>query len=219
MSNLNHLWDNAKIYLFKKFGTHLGKMVVVATVMAMASSSVAQALAIAYNKKISDDKKKFLIPQELIDGAVNIATSVLIIGAIGKYAGKLVETGKWSTQDIKKLVKQLPEGVKCKIGDYETDLDTIFWQHATPELQDKFYPAYYLFKGGMEIIATTIGSIIACNIVSPVIRNNLAAEFQKRLTSLPKQPVSTVTNVSAPNSQNKNYTSIYTNTNRSLLKI
>lgn len=218
MPKINLLWDKAKNYLFREFGTNPGKFVVVATALGMASASIAQSLAIASNKKIPNEQKKFLIPQELIDGVVNIATSVLIIGAIGKYAGKLVETGKWSTSGIRNLVAQLPESAKVKMGDFDTNLKNTFKQHANPALKKEFYSAYYLFKGGMEIIATTIGSIIACNIVTPIIRNNIAAEVQKGM-SLPKQQAGNISNVSTPNSQNKNYTNIYTNTNRSLLKI
>lgn len=218
MPKINLLWNNAKNYLFRQFSTNPGKFVVVATALSYASASIAQSLAIACNKKIPDKQKKFLIPQELIDGAVNVITSVLIIGAIGKYAGKLIETGKWTNHDIKRLVAQLPESAKVKMGNYDTNLRIAFWQHATPELQDKFYPAYYLFKGGMEILATTTGSIIACNIVSPLIRNNLAAEYQKRTMQV-KAQVSNTAKISAPNNQNYNYARMYTTSNRGLLKI
>ena len=41
-------------------------------------------------------------------------------------------------------------------------------------------PDYNKFKGGLDVIATTAGSILSCNIVTPIIRNNIAANRQRQ---------------------------------------
>ena len=55
-------------------------------------ASTAQTVGLIFNKKISKEEKKFLVPQEIFDGAFNIATyaavTVPMIAAAGKLAGK-----------------------------------------------------------------------------------------------------------------------------------
>lgn len=218
MKLLNRLWDNIKVSIFDKLSTKPGKAMMVATIIGFASASIAQSIAVAFNKKISNKDKKFLVPQELIDGAVNVASCVIIMGIMTKCATELVERGKWTTHNIDKLIEQLPEAAKAKIGATGSDLGKIFHENATPEVQGKFYPIFYNFKWGMEMITSTVSSALAYSVLAPFVRNNVAAEFQKRAMQT-KPQVSNTANISAPNNQNKSYTSIYTNTNRSLLKI
>lgn len=56
-------------------------------------SSAAQTFMIVTNKDIDKDKKKFLVPQELTDGAVNVTLYYTITAAIKKFADGLVENG------------------------------------------------------------------------------------------------------------------------------
>ena len=55
-------------------------------------ASTAQTVGLIFNKKISKEEKKFLVPQEIFDGAFNIATyaavTVPMIALAGKIAGK-----------------------------------------------------------------------------------------------------------------------------------
>lgn len=197
MKKLNLHWDNIKTYLFKTLGENPGRAVMIATALGVGSSSIAQALAVHYNKKISDKQKKFLIPQELLDGIINVAASILIIGTMSKCAGKLVETGKWSTDSIRQLIAKLPESVKVKMGDNETNLANIFCEKANPELKQAFYPIYYNFKGGMEILSTVIGSVLALSVAAPFMRNYAAAKYQQ--AQLKKQQQENNTNVAALN--------------------
>lgn len=59
----------------------------------MVLSSIAQTFMLATNKDIDNDKKKFLIPQELTDGVVNVGLCYTITAAIKKFADSLVEKG------------------------------------------------------------------------------------------------------------------------------
>lgn len=219
MANINLLWGDAKNYMFKKFDKKPALAITIAFALGMVSSSIAQAIAITCNKKISDDKKKFLIPQELIDGAVNVIAFTLIIGSMGKCARNLVETGKLYTPKIKNILDKLPESATFTLGAPETNLDKIVTQHGDSALKKEFYPVYDKFRIGMEIFATTIGSIIAGNIVAPIVRNNLGA-YQQKQQLLKEQFVKNNANVNKPNSQTyPNYTRMYSASNRSLLKI
>lgn len=179
MTKLSLHWENLKNVMFKKFGPNPGTAIMAATALGVATSSIAQSMAIAYNKKIVDKEKKFLIPQELLDGAINVAASVLIIGTMSKCAGRLVETGKWSTDGIRELIAKLPETVKVKMGDPETNLVNIFFEHAAPKDNENFKTIYYKFKWGMEMLSSAIGSVLALSVAAPFIRNYAAAKFQQ----------------------------------------
>lgn len=224
MKFVNRLWDSTKNYIFNKFRFEPGKGMMIATVVGFASASIAQSIAVAFNNKISNKEKKFLVPQELIDGAVNVVSCIIIMGVMIKCVTRLVERGKWTTHNIDKLIEQLPEAAKSQIGKPDSDLGQIFHDHATPELLEKFYPLYNNFQLGTEMITSTVSSALAYSVLAPFVRNNVAAEFQKRAIA-PKPQVTNVANVSkvssvsAPNGQNKSYASVYANTNRSLLKI
>lgn len=39
---------------------------------------------------------------------------------------------------------------------------------------------YKSFKNGVDVVASTVGSIISCNLVTPVLRNQYAAKKQKQ---------------------------------------
>ncbi len=39
---------------------------------------------------------------------------------------------------------------------------------------------YKSFEDGVDVIATTIGSVLSCNIVTPLLRNRFASDRQKK---------------------------------------
>lgn len=43
------------------------------------------------------------------------------------------------------------------------------------EIKNEYKP----FKNGVDVVASTVGSIISCNIITPVLRNQYAAKKQK----------------------------------------
>lgn len=225
MTKLSLHWEKLKNIMFDTLGHNPGQAVMVATALSMASSSVAQSIAIACNKKISDHQKKFLIPQELLDGIINVAASILIIGTMGKCATRLVETGKWSTDSIRALIAKLPKSVQVKMGDSGTNLADIFCDHAAPEVKKEFYTVYDNFKFGAQIIATTIGSVLALSVAAPFIRNYAAAEYQKAHLKKQQDNSQSVATVSAtpiqkPNAANyHNYTMTAITNPTSSLKI
>ena len=49
--------------------------------------------------------------------------------------------------------------------------------------QDNFKPLtdhYKSFKNGVDVVTSTIGSIISCNILTPILRNQYASKRQKK---------------------------------------
>lgn len=165
-------WTKIKDYIYKKYGQESGKMIVHAGVITWATSSLAQIAAVAFNDKIPSEQKKFLVPQEIADGVINIATFYLVTNSLKNIAGRLVSTGKWSTKAIRNFVEKNPK-FKIKMGSMETNLNKTFKENK------EFHDCYDTFKGGMEMMASTIGSVASCNLVTPIIRNSWGAKQQK----------------------------------------
>lgn len=170
-NNANSLWGGIKNYMYKHYGQESGKMLVHAGLITWVTSSLAQIVAVATNDKIPPEQKKFIIPQEIADGVLNVAAFYLVTNTAKNVAGRLVSSGKWSTKGIREFVqKHAPE---VKMGDLPTNLSTKFKEN------EQFHNCYDKFKGGMEMIAAVSGSVIASSIVTPVIRNAWGAKKQK----------------------------------------
>lgn len=158
--------------LFERYGENPGSMLVHTGVLGWILSSAAQVSAIIFNDKISPEQKSFLIPQEIADGAVNIASFYIVTSSFKRLASKLVKTGKLTTNGIKKSL--LEQGIdKSKIGKLDFDIGKL---ENVPE-------GYKPFKNGVDVIASTIGSILSCNIITPVIRNQYASKRQKEIVA------------------------------------
>ena len=171
-SRIGNLWGGLKNYIYKKYGQESGKMLVHAGVITWITSSLSQVVAIVINDKIPPEQKKFLIPQEIADGAINVLTFYIITNSMKNIAGKLTSTGKWSTKAIRDFVKK--NAPEIKMGDLSTNLGKTFKENK------EFHDSYDQFKGGVDMISATVGSVVSCNAITPVIRNYIGAKQQKQ---------------------------------------
>lgn len=200
-------WPTTKEFFYKQFSQKPGEMMTYAVVLSMATSCIAQVLSVVFNKKMDKKEKKFIIPQEIADGVINAVSSLLIIGTLGRVATKLVSSGKWSNAAIRNLVKN--HAPEVKMGDISTNIEKTFIAKKDESLLEKFYHSYDSFKNGIAIIATSIGSVISCNIVTPILRNSYASGRQKK--AMEKQQINNNTQIARINSQNdNNYRRMYT---------
>lgn len=173
MTNLNASWNNLKNYLYKKYGKESGKMIVHLGVATWILASAAQVGAVIFNDKIPKAQKKFLVPQEIADGAINILAFYTVTNSLKNIAGRLVLTGKWTNRPIREFVKNNPIQ-RINLGDSDVNLSKIYAN------RDDFSQIYSPFKNGMDMAATTLGSVLSCNIIAPLVRNPIGAIEQKR---------------------------------------
>ncbi len=173
MSALNNLFSNFKNALYKNYGENPGKMLVHTGVLGWVLSSLAQVSAIVFNDKISTEQKSFLIPQEIADAGVNILSFYLITSSFKRVASKLVKTGKLSTKPIREFLSKNGLNSPKYIGNRKFNIENL------ANFQD-IKSEYRPFKNGVDVVASTVGSIISCNIVTPVLRNEYAAKKQKQ---------------------------------------
>lgn len=169
MANIGNMWQTLKNKILTEYSKDAGKMIVHAGALSWFLSSLAQVSVIVFNDKIPPEQKKFLIPQEIADAAVNVASFYLVTKAFKDIGQKLVSTGKWSNKAIKNFV----QGKNIKLGDYSINLEETF------KKSEDFHKIYQPFKNGVAMITTTIGSIISSNIITPIARNKFGANRQK----------------------------------------
>lgn len=164
-------FDNAKNYLYKNYGESPGKMLVHTGVLGWILSSAAQVTAVVFNDKISSKDKLFLIPQECADAGANILSFYLVTNTCKNIGSKLVSTGKLATPKIKQYIKT--HNLTDEVGKITTDIK----KGMSGEIREH----YTDFKNGVDVITSTAGSILSCNIITPILRNHYAANKQKEI--------------------------------------
>ena len=166
------MFQNLKDLIAKHYGDNVGKMLIHTGVIGWILSAAAQVVAIVINDKIPKEQKMFLVPQEMADAAVNIVSFYLITQTFASVAGKLVKSGKWLPGAVRDFFEK--GGLADKLG--KKGFDVTANGNLPKDLQKK----YDKFHNGIDVIATTLGSILSCNIVTPLVRNEIAADRQKR---------------------------------------
>ena len=167
----NKLMQNIFGHIYKTFENDFGKIIIATGAIGFGLSSIAQIGAILTNKKISDEKKSFLLPQEFLDGAVNII-SFLGITMVSKYlATKLVTTGKLLPKSAREFVNM---NYKDKVGKLDFNIDNII--KSAPK---DIYNSYKSYKNLIATTTTLGASIFSSNLVTPIARNNTASLIQK----------------------------------------
>ena len=171
---MSNLFSNFKSTMYKHYGENPGKMLIHTGVLGWILSSLAQVSAVVFNDKISVKEKSFLVPQEIADAGFNIASFYLITSSFKRLASKLVSTGKLTTKPIKEFLKKNGYNKPEFIGKRDFNIEKL---GNFKDIKDEYRP----FKNGIDVIASVTGSIISCNIVTPILRNNYASKKQKKI--------------------------------------
>lgn len=184
-----------KNVILEKYGEQPGKMLVHTGVLGWILSSLAQVGAVIWNDKIPKEQKVFLIPQEIADAAVNIVSFYVITNSVKALASKLVKTGKLTTPKIMEHLKKTGIKIPKKKGDVSPIGK---WDFDITKLAnfDEISEDFKSFKNGVDVGASLLGSIVSCNLVTPILRNEYASKQQKSM--LAKMQNHQVKNLEAP---------------------
>ena len=158
----------------ENFKKDASKMLIWTGVAGWTLSSIAQIGAVLFNPKISDEKKSFLIPQEVADALVNIGGFFLITQFAKNSSAKLFSTGKIAPKKVINYLLKNNIVEKNKIGNLDTNLDILL--KGCPRNIEK---EYFACKDFGKTVATIGAGIFASNIVTPIVRNNMASKIQK----------------------------------------
>ena len=194
-------------YMYKHYSKDGGQLLVHMGAAGWVFGSAAQLTMLAADKKIDKNQKKFLLPQEAADAAVNVIMYYSICDVIKKGADHIVEKGKFITDKVADSILSLkPDSMK--------NLQTAEWKNLftkeelkssisnllkNPENLDivknvsdaektkiieaakKALSTFENHKNNVGTVAAIAASVIACNIVTPYARNKVAAKVQKSL--------------------------------------
>lgn len=157
-----------------------------------------QAVAIKVNNQVPEDSKKFMIPQELIEGVMKISVFMVMASGFGVIGKKLVESGMilpkslideyslTSTQkagDFVKAVLNLAPKNEDPVK-FEKFCGNIAKSVGTPDIQflrGKAGESLKHFYGGMGTATNILGMIVGLSIVAPPVRNAVAQIFQREM--------------------------------------
>ena len=159
-------------YLYEHLKKDTSKMLVYTGAIGFFLSSVAQVIGLVVNSKISSDQKGFLIPQEIYDGLINIATFLTITMGTKMLLSKLMSTGKIVPKDVKEHLMN-NKIFKEQIGKFDFNVADALKNNK--ELLNS-YNAFYDLTNTKATIAT---GALATGIITPIIRNRKAAVAQQ----------------------------------------
>lgn len=168
--NLEKAFSSLKSNLYRNYGENPGKMLVHTGTAGWILSSAAQVMAIITNDKIAPEQKTFLIPQEIGDGLINILSFYILTSSVKNLCSKAVLNGKIANKTIKDYLDK--HNLTDKIGKVDFNIKKT---QNFGEIKDD----YNSFKNGIDVLASTAGSVLSCNIVTPILRNEYAAAQQK----------------------------------------
>lgn len=160
--------------VYNNFKKDTAKMLVITGTIGWGLSSLAQTGAILVNPKIKREQKTFLVPQTLLDAVVNIGAFFLITQATKRMIAKMCSTGKIAPQNVRNFLNKNKELYGDKVGKLSLDLDKVLAKE--PEYLQHSYNTY---KNHVTTLGTVGASILATNIVTPIIRNSGASSIQK----------------------------------------
>lgn len=165
-------------FVYKEFAGKPGKFLTCVGIVGWIASSISQTIAIITNDKIPEAQKKFLIPQEISDAIVNIISFAVITYSFTRAGEKLVESGKIASEALRNDLKRLALDKKVCTKDFNiAKLPEI--NELNPKFDEKFSKNYYEVADGVSFISNIIGSVISCNLVTPLLRNKIASSRQK----------------------------------------
>ncbi len=138
-------------------------------------SSLAQTCAIIFNDKIPSKEKRFLIPQEILDGIVNCTLFWFISSKATNLGKKLILNKKILPASIAPLMKNFKP-----VGGKISQLKEAFMAHVLKfGTRANVKEAEYAIEG-MGVLTGIVGAILSNNVCTPLIRNKLAGIYQKR---------------------------------------
>lgn len=203
MSLLNKFTET----MYKSYSKDGGKLLVHMGAASWIFGAVAQIGSVIGDKKIDKRQKKFLLPQEAADAAVNVGLFYSVCELIKRGGDYLVEKGSFLTDDIAKALTKINpannpalnmkdwkkvftaaelKGNLTKLLENAKNLTVI--KNAPASEQATLLKAaeaalekIEAHKNNVGIVTSIAASILACNILTPIARNWLASKMQKKL--------------------------------------
>ena len=206
--NPSSMMKRVSQYMFDHYSKDSGALLVHLGALGWVLGSIAQIGAVVGDRSIDKEQKRFLLPQEGADALVNIGMYYSICELIKRGADKLVEKGALLTDDVAKAIAginpfknpnldyknwrnvftqaELKQNLTELLSNIDS-LDTV--KNLSPdekaqvkELVKAALEKLENHKDNVGVIAAIAASVLACNIVTPYVRNIVASKIQKHMT-------------------------------------
>jgi len=165
----------------KKYADDPAGMLISTGVIGWMLSSAAQICAILFNPKIPNEQKGYLVPQEFADAAVNIGSFFAITQMLKYGTKKLFDTGKFAPKKLRAFLAEHKDLVKDKIGRYDFNLENTF-----KDIEGFKDTGFDTARAFGTTLATITGGVISTNLVTPIVRNQMATKMQKNYINYKK---------------------------------
>ncbi|EKE03686.1 MAG: hypothetical protein ACD_20C00168G0003 [uncultured bacterium] len=129
------------------------------------------------NDKIPKKEKRFMIAQESVEGVLDLGVFLGLATGFEKFGKSLVEKGK--------LLPALDGLNKAQVKD-----KVVKFFKQPHVLSDVNESTIRNFVKGTEVATSLIGTVVAFNIVTPLIRNFLASKIEKKFAPKTDESVS-----------------------------
>ena len=176
--------------IYQNFKKNTATMLVITGTIGWGLSSLAQVGAVLFNPRIKKEQKGFLVPQALLDAAVNIGCFLATTQSAKKIISKLASTGKIAPTSVRAFLNKNKDLYGDKVGKLSLDLDEVIKQN--PKFPKE---SYYTYKNYVTTMGTIGASILSSNIVTPIIRNSMASDMQKKYLDKRPKPMPTSGNM------------------------
>lgn len=193
-------------YMFDQYSKDGGKLLIHMGAAGWVFSSLAQIGMLLGDKSIDKKEKKFLLPQESVDAVVNVLMSYSVCDLIKRGGDHFVENGKFVTDkvvnDILKIAPKdahldknnwkdifTKEEQKTKISKLLENSDKLDFaknfneseKKVLKEAAQKALNTFENHKNNVGVVTAIASSILACNLITPYVRNKVASKVQKKL--------------------------------------
>ena len=205
--NPGNLLSQFTQYMYNHYSKDGGKLLVHLGAAGWAFGAIAQIAMLLGDKSIDKDQKKFLLPQEAADAAVNVVMYYSVCEIIKRFGDSMVEKGRFLTDDIaKEILKMKPSSLSdLKVNEWgklftskelKSNLSELL---SNPSRLNIFKKAPVVeketikniaksalekleaHKNNVGIVTAITGSVLACNVITPIVRNMIASNIQKKL--------------------------------------
>lgn len=171
---MNKFFTNILNTIAEKYKEDPSQMLIITGIIAWLTSAAAQVGCIVFDKEISKEKKSFLIPQEILDAVINVCSFFVVTRLCQKTTAKLFSTGKFAPDNVRAFLEKNQDKYGEKFGKLDFNLGEVLKNDA-PNLLNE----YDSCKTFATTLATLGGSIVSSNILTPILRNSVAADIQK----------------------------------------
>ncbi len=195
-------------YMFDHYSKDSGALLVHLGALGWILGSAAQIGVVLGDKSIDKEQKRFLLPQEGADAVVNIGMYYSICELIKKGGDKLVEKGIVLTDDVTKAISKInpfnkenpdykewknlftKDELKNNLTKLLSDADSLDTfknlsldeKAQARELVKAALDKLESHKDNVGVISAIVASVLACNVVTPYVRNIVASKIQKHMT-------------------------------------